>query len=196
MRLSSKEQLLIDDLIRQAPTVPTAGYSKLKREAKERYLQEQKQATHSEFGLYGKDEAGMFYWSEKGEKIHTSNFAVEIVRDVFVDDGSMKHEDTEPDRFFELEAHGKRFMVPVTKFESCDWINRFVSSKCYVMAGRTTKQHFINAIKECSNPERHTLYSHTGWTNVDGTMIYLHAGGSIGVLGVPAKPEFERYTNK
>ncbi len=195
VRLRSREELLIDDLIRQAPTVPTAGYNKLKREAKERYLQEQKRQVASEFGLYGKDEAGMFYWSEKGEKIYTSNFAVEIVRDVFVDDGAIRHDDAEQERFFELEAHGRRFTVPASKFESCDWINKFVSSKCYVMAGRTTKQHFINAIKECSNPQRHTLFSHTGWANVNGEMIYLHAGGSIGVPGVPAKSEFERYTN-
>jgi hypothetical protein len=187
VKLDTSEQLIIDDLIRQSP-LSTSGYKKLKKETIEQHRQTQKASLGG--SLYGRDQQGMFYWTvdEEGNKkeVYTSNFAVEMIRDIHVDDGSI-HDDGDQDRYFELQtSDGKQFKVSSHKFKTCDWVNRFCSTDYYVLPGRATEQHFCNAIKACSKPVQHTIFSHTGWTKINGQMVYLHAGGSISGLSGPA----------
>lgn len=189
IRCDSEEEKIIDSEIRvgmeKCKAFSLRDYNNLKKTARELEQQVRKVAAAALIagnGLYGKDATGMFYRTEEGEQIYCSNFPAEIVRDVFVDDGATRSDESERERFFEIETYGgqEKFLIPAAKLEGCEWINKFVSSKAYVMAGKTTKQHFVNAVKECSNPSRHTLFSHTGWTAVEGQMVYLHAGGYLG----------------
>jgi hypothetical protein len=100
---------------------------------------------------YGKDEQGMFYLGKKNEKVYLSNFTAEIVQVI-----SKENESREPLRYYEIEVRStqfesQRFIVPALRFNSCYWIDQYVSTKAYLLAGRS-KQHFVNAIRACSNP--------------------------------------------
>ncbi len=52
------------------------------------------------------------------------------------------------------------------------------------MVGPSVKEHAFHAIVELSGEiPRETIYTHTGWRNIDGRDVFLHAGGAIGKDG-------------
>jgi hypothetical protein len=116
----------------------------------------------------------------QGEVIEPlTNFMAKIVRDVTEDDGAEKI------RLFGLEAelHGKvhSFEVPAAHFVGMNWVHEHLGAAAVVYPSVAAKDHARTAIQTFSGiPPTETVYGHTGWREVEGRPVYLHAGGAIG----------------
>jgi hypothetical protein len=111
--------------------------------------------------------------------IPLANFGAKIITEVREDDGA------EVRRLFEIEARFKerkeRFWVTADRFNSMAWVTEHLGARAIIYPGSLTKDHLRVAIQELSGqiPQR-TIYTHTGWEQVDGNWVYLHGGGAIG----------------
>lgn len=109
------------------------------------------------------------------------NFTAEIVEDVNVDDGAEKA------REFLIEGVNKdgeklpRITVPAREFASSSaiWCTAGWGSRAIVYAD--CMQHIHPAIQLFSKPVCKTVLAHTGWTRVDGQLVYLTSNGAIGL---------------
>jgi hypothetical protein len=115
------------------------------------------------------------------------NFSARIVEDLEHDDGGEKK------RFFAIEgglADGTplpRAEVRAESFPRMEWIAPIWGSRAVIYAGMGVRDHLRAALQVLSdNVPRRTVYSHTGWRSINGSWVYLHAGGAIGKDGVEA----------
>ncbi len=111
-----------------------------------------------------------------------TNFTARITADVSADDGA------EVERRFELEVDlaGRRHAinVPARQFPSLSWVTEHLGAGAIVQPGFGLKDHVRAAIQTLSGeiPARR-VYAHTGWREIGGRWIYLHAGGGVGEDG-------------
>jgi hypothetical protein len=99
------------------------------------------------------------------------------------DDGS-----GETHRFVEIEAtvgaRTRRFTIPAARFPGMSWVNEQLGTEAIVYPGIAVKDHARAAIQMLSpTPAERVVYAHTGWREIDGLPMYLHAGGAIGASG-------------
>src|SRR5439155_15318124 len=103
---------------------------------------------------------------------------------------------------FQIEGHladGRilsRVRVPVESFSTMNWPVETWGVRAVVSAGLGAKDRLREAIQYLSGevPTRR-IFTHTGWTKLDGAWIFLTAGGAVGVEGVEVdRPaELRRY---
>jgi len=113
------------------------------------------------------------------------NFTARIVEDVARDDGQ--------DVSRQLVITGQlstghklpQCRVSSTTFPGMAWVMDHWGVKAVVNAGQATKDKLREAIQLASHdaPSR-TVYTHTGWREIDGKRIYLTAGGALGIPNV------------
>ena len=121
----------------------------------------------------------------KGNLVPLSNFTGRILEDVVVDDGS-----GEIDRFFTIEARMRgqqtRFDVPSQSFDGLSWVPKHLGALASVEGPRVrhlvAKSFRLESLKSLRKVH---AYGHTGWTEVGGRWVYLHAGGAIVGPGAP-----------
>src|SRR5919107_3855479 len=111
-----------------------------------------------------------------------TNFSARIIGDVAEDDGA------EVRRSFEIEAelNGRRtvFTIPSSQFSGMGWATEHLGAAAVVYPGFGTKDRARAAIQLLSGDiPVGRVYSHTGWREIDGDWLYLHAGGAIGRVG-------------
>jgi hypothetical protein len=113
------------------------------------------------------------------------NFTARIVRDEVLDDGSGETRHT-----FAVEgALQDGSPLPVVSVAASDfglmnWPLKEWGLSPVVNAGMGVRDHLRVAIQELSaGAERHRVYKHTGWRQVGGNWLYLHAGGAVGDAG-------------
>jgi hypothetical protein len=111
-----------------------------------------------------------------------TNFTARIVRDIAEDDGA------EVRRNFEIEAflNGRRdsFSVPSAQFTGMGWATEHLGASAIMYPGFGTKDHARAAVQMLSGDvPAERVYAHTGWREVSGEWVYLHAGGAIGQVG-------------
>ena len=111
-----------------------------------------------------------------------TNFTARIVRDVAEDDGA------EVRRNFEMEAflNGRResFPVPSAHFAGMGWATEHLGASAILYPGFGAKDHARAAVQMLSGDvPTDRVYAHTGWREVNGEWVYLHAGGAIGQVG-------------
>ena len=111
-----------------------------------------------------------------------SNFTAVIAAEVTHDDGE------ETQKFFEIEAlvdgKPKRAEVSAAKYPAMNWVTEKLGGRAILCAGNSAKDGARAAIQFLSpKPQQRTLYVHTGWRQIDGKWLYLHAGGAIGADG-------------
>lgn len=95
-----------------------------------------------------------------------------------------------------------RHTVTAQAFHAMRWPPEVTDLDLIVAGGTSVRDYLREAIELASgevarerHPEgggvipRHTVFVHTGWRNVDGRHVYLHAGGGIGEEGVVAGVE-------
>jgi hypothetical protein len=116
------------------------------------------------------------------ERVPLTNFRARIVGENALDDG------VETRREFEIEAwlRGRTFVfkIPAAKFEGMTWVTGEMGAEAVVHAGSGVRDHARTAIQILSGTIPGSVsYAHTGWREVDGRMVYLHAGGAIGSNG-------------
>jgi hypothetical protein len=111
-----------------------------------------------------------------------TNFTATIIADLVEDDGA------ESRHIFAMEAqrngHTTHFQLAASHFTGMGWVVDHLGANALVYPGMTLKDHTRAAIQLLSGevPTRH-IYKHTGWRQIHGHYIYLHAGGAIGAQG-------------
>jgi hypothetical protein len=74
--------------------------------------------------------------------------------------------------------------VSAHDFAGLSWLMKQWGAGPIVAAGRDKRDHTRAAIQVLSKQiARKTVYRHTGWREVNGAHLYLHAGGAIGAHG-------------
>jgi hypothetical protein len=126
---------------------------------------------------------GMFRVVTEGDMMRRSqlsNYEASIRRSVILDDG------VESRREFEIESqlmgreHG--FTIPATSFPRMDWPIEQMGPAAITFPNQ--KEYARTAIQSFSlTAEERRVYAHTGWRQVGGHWVYLHAGGAIGSAG-------------
>lgn len=113
------------------------------------------------------------------------NFTARIVEDTVHDDGA---EQTCSLAVEGTLANGRplpRVQVPAVDFAGMNWVVPAWGTRAVVHAGLGIKDHLRAALQMLSGDvPRRTIYGHTGWRNVGGAWVYLHAGGAIGADGL------------
>jgi hypothetical protein len=142
-------------------------------------------------------------WLKRGRESDTylplTNFRARIIADVTIDDG------VERTRSFEMEVTiGDRapvvFLVAAAQFANMNWAVEHLGAEAVVQPGQGSKDRARAAIQILSQTVRKRfIYAHTGWRDVDGEHVYLHAGGALGAKGpvagieVRLPEELQRY---
>lgn len=119
-----------------------------------------------------------------------TNFDARITRELVLDDG------TEPQLFFELAVRrGERdtaLRVSADEFAGMQWPLKRVGAGAVLTAGLGLRDRAREAIQRLSGDvPRVTRYAHTGWREVGGEWVYLHAGGAIDASGLVENVEVE-----
>jgi Domain of unknown function (DUF927) len=128
-----------------------------------------------------------------------TNFSARIVSDITQDDG------IETLRALEIAAAindraQTTFVVAAAQFAQMTWPLEHLGAEAVVQPGQGSKDRARAAIQILSGriPQRR-VYTHTGWRQVDGQMVYMHAGGALGPDGpvggleVQLPEQLERY---
>lgn len=126
---------------------------------------------------------GMFRVTTKGEnlsEVQLANYRAAVVTNIRLDDG------IETKREFEIvsELMGRhlRFTIGASEFASMDWPIERMGSGAITYPNQ--REYARTAIQSLSmSAEERCIYTHTGWRNVDGRWLFLHAGGAIGGAG-------------
>jgi hypothetical protein len=132
-------------------------------------------------------------------EIPLCNFTARIIEENVVDDGQ------ESQHFFIIEGKLydkiplKRIEIPAEKFAGMTWILSEWGSKARIEAGQTIKDVLRHAIQTRSiNAPVHVHFGHTGFREINGQCVYLHASGAIGSppgsnVSVKLTKELKRY---
>jgi len=124
------------------------------------------------------------------------NFTAEIVEDVAHDDGE------EITRQFTVTGRMEnghplpRIRVDASRFMGMGWVNEQWGIQAVVRAGLSTRDQLREAIQlRSQQAQGYYAYTHTGWREIGGRRVYLHAGGAVGLDGVAVElgREVERY---
>jgi hypothetical protein len=123
---------------------------------------------------------GMFRVTTKGEnlsEVQLATYRAAIITNIRLDDG------VEAKREFEIESElmgrRSRFTIPASEFAGMDWpIERMGAGAITFPNQREYARTAIQSLSVAA--EERCIYTHTGWGNVDGRWIFLHAGGAIG----------------
>ncbi len=113
-----------------------------------------------------------------------ANFSARITSEEIRDDGLETH------MFLILEGalqNGRilpRIEVSTDRFGSGGWVLKDWGSRAILFAIPSHREHLRAAIQMLSGEvPRERVYTHIGWTDLDGEMVYLHVGGAIGAGG-------------
>lgn len=171
---------------------------------KDRQAKEQKAAAAEE---KKKDERAYFlnadgFWCRaKSTKdgpltIVLCNFQGHISEENIIDDGR------EITHLYTLEGkiHGKQPLpkveVPANNFSGLSWLCKW-GTRAILEPGQTVRDYVRHAIQsESLDVKTLTHYGHTGWREVGGETVFLHAGGAIGAdegISVRLSRELQRY---
>jgi hypothetical protein len=126
---------------------------------------------------------GMFRVTQRGERLSETqlcNYRASIKANVRLDDG------VETKREFEIESEllGRsfQFTIPASEFTRMDWPIAQMGSGAITFPNQ--REYARTAIQSFSmTAEERCIYTHTGWRNVDGRWLFLHAAGAIGAAG-------------
>lgn len=118
---------------------------------------------------------------QEDQAIRLTNFTGKIVTERVHDDGG------EQSRQFEMDVQmgGKvqRLMLAASEFESMRWVIKRLGSRAMIYPGYGTEGDVVHAIQMNSDAEEVIEYGHTGWREIDGQWVFLHADGGIDASG-------------
>jgi hypothetical protein len=115
------------------------------------------------------------------------NFVARIVADVTTDDGVECRRRLRLVGRLDAGDELPEVEVPAERFAGMDWPMTEWGTRAIVSAGAGSKDHLRAAVLTLSGDvKRETVYAHTGWREVGGRWVYLHAGGAVGADGPAA----------
>lgn len=113
-----------------------------------------------------------------GSEAELANFEAEIREETRYKDGqSTKTILTITGR--DNEEEFPKLEIEAEKFAGLGWVMPGWGVTAVINPGQGIKDDFRTAIQLRSKPVKKTVYTHTGWTSIDGKPAYLHNGGAI-----------------
>jgi len=81
--------------------------------------------------------------------------------------------------------------VPAKSFSGMSWVAEAFGAEANIYAGQNKRDQLRFAVQAASIPnmERRTVYSHSGWREINGRQCYLFNGGAIGTAGLSVELE-------
>jgi hypothetical protein len=114
-----------------------------------------------------------------------SNFVARIVEEQVLDDGIEHSRQLVLAGELEDGTTLPDVTVPAADFSNLEWVLRSWGARAVIAAGHAFKDHLRAAIQVLSHDVRtRRIFQHTGWREIDGLWVYLHAGGAIGANGL------------
>lgn len=74
--------------------------------------------------------------------------------------------------------------IPATQFASFTWVPQHWGVEPIIYPLSNCEKDLRCSIQELSEPETVDLYTHTGWSKINGKVTYLHGGGGVDQDGV------------
>lgn len=138
-------------------------------------------------GPYKISEGCIAYIKSFGETenwVKLTNFTAEIQQEIIADDGMSERGEL---LISGLLSTGKQLpvaRVPVTRYESLQWIAPAWGASAIVAAGLGNRDRVREAIQRLSpSVERRREYVHSGWRQIDGIWLFLTQDAVIGPEG-------------
>lgn len=132
-----------------------------------------------------KDDTGKTHQVESWQQL--SGFDAEIMEARTADDGAER----QTAYLIEVRCEGHQRVVecnPVQLTKPLEWAARSGLGRAWIAPH--LQQHVLVAVQRCSTAIcQRTVYTHLGWTIIDGQVAYLHGGGAIGPDGLIAGVE-------
>jgi hypothetical protein len=117
-------------------------------------------------------------------EVPLATWAGRIVEEVIRDDGAERTVTLAVEGALQDGTPLPRVEVAGDDFGFMRWPVSSWGTRAVVMAGASTADHLRVALQLLSGDvPRKTVYGHTGWRDVAGQSVYLHAGGAIGEHG-------------
>ncbi len=145
------------------------------------------------------DSGGYFFLKEDkhgSEELPLANFDARITDVITIDDGvNQESRFRIIGRLTATKEALPTIEVPTSNFDSLSWLTTKWMSKAFVYAGttRNTKDLVLTNIKrDSTNAEHKTIFTHTGWREIDKEMVFLTAAGAIGKKDVQVELENKR----
>ncbi len=144
---------------------------------------------------YANTPEGLFWHKPSGDGIvpvQLTNFGAQIVGDVVRDDG------VETSHLLQIETtlHGRQqlIQVPSGRFSGMNWVLEHLGPTAILYPGQAIRDHARAAIQLTSGAiTTRRVFAHTGWRQIEGEWVYLHAGGSIGATGPISTTEVDTH---
>jgi len=118
------------------------------------------------------------------------NFNATIVEEITRDNGV---ESSGAFRIEGTDVHGKplpTIEVSLAAFESMSWVVTSWGRRGILSANQTTKAKVREAIMlQSQDAKDRTIYSHTGWREIDGKPVFLTASGALGMPDIDVEVE-------
>lgn len=146
--------------------------------------QEQQEPILISHGAYCLAEGGLRYVRPNREgsssNLILTNFPAVIVADIERDDGVEKHRAFKV--WAKIKGQPREAMMGHAEFTEMGWPMKYFGSDAIVYPN--FKEHARTAMQELSREKTFQyVYQHTGWAEINGKPVFLHAGGGIGVDG-------------
>jgi len=132
-------------------------------------------------------------------EIPITNFTAHASAEVLIDDGT----EAVLNQVFEGELDtGEKLPqvhVPAAKSQTLGWIGEQWGFKAIIRAGASSRdsvREVIQRVSLANGLPRRTIYSHTGWRQIDGEWRYLMPTGAVGENGVQVELDqaYRRYS--
>lgn len=128
----------------------------------------------------------VFSPTAEGDDRPLSNFVALPVEQISIDDGDGQvRQEIVIDGWSSTGTKLKRLRVPAEAFAKMNWAIEGwgLSAVIYEGNGVTQKLRRIIQSAGVNAAIQRTMYSHTGWREIDGKICFLHGGGAIGATG-------------
>jgi hypothetical protein len=124
------------------------------------------------------------------------NFVARVTEDILKDNGAAQ------ERFLRVQgrlngSHLAHVTVPDLHFDNMNWVRKAWGVKAQTEKSiDKVERHLAQCIiKSSGKVPEHTIYTHTGWRDIDGQMVYLTGSGATGrpEMEVELPPRLARY---
>ncbi|MBE0426353.1 MAG: DUF927 domain-containing protein [Nitrospirae bacterium] len=127
--------------------------------------------------------------------VRLANFNAIIEKEIIEDDGIEQKRKYILKGKIENRKNLPTIEVNASSFSAMSWLHQW-GTHAVIEPGQTVKDFLRYFIQISSQPQTETVYSHTGWREVDGEWIFLTAVGAIGKDNVSTKlpRELQKYS--